>query len=100
MKYNKLIRDNIPEIIASKGRNAIVHTADEKEYWEKLKEKLAEEVKEFIDAESLEELADIIEVIDAMMAYKKFSREELANVQDKKRTERGGFKKRIILDES
>ena len=100
MKYNKLVRDAIPEYIRSKGGNPRIHIADEKEYWEKLKGKLTEEVKEFAVDENIEEFADVLEVLDAILDYKKFDREEVQRVREKKVVERGRFEKRIILDEA
>ncbi|MDD3711353.1 MAG: nucleoside triphosphate pyrophosphohydrolase [Patescibacteria group bacterium] len=100
MKYNKLVRDKIPEYIKGKGGVPIIHIAEDKEYWEKLKEKLQEEIKEFFESEVIEEMADIQEVIDAMCDYKNFSKEELGKVREKKVEERGAFKKKIILEES
>lgn len=100
MKYNKLVRDKIPEIIKQKGGTPITHVADDLEYWQKLKEKLREEVAEFIEAESPEELADVWEVIEAVIEHKKFSQSEVVNIKNKKAKERGKFRDRIILDES
>jgi len=100
MKYDKLVRDRIPERIKAKGEPVSFHVADEKEYWEKLKLKLAEEVAEFAANESLEEIADLYEVIDAIIVHKKFDRNEIADVKMKKATERGRFDDRIILEES
>jgi len=100
MKYHKLVRDKIPKIIENRGGTPITHIADDAEYWQKLKEKLQEEVDEFINEEYIEELADILEVIDAITLYKKFNEAELKRIKDKKLEERGGFHNKIILDES
>jgi len=111
MQYNKLVRDKIIEIMDAKGLKPISHIADEEEYWQKLKEKLSEEVQEFLvcanstdgnlgEIEIMEELADVVEVIDAICAYKKFSQEELLKIKRSKAEQRGTFKKRIILEES
>lgn len=100
MKYNKLVRDKIPEYIRSKGNVPISHIAGEEEYWKKLEEKLQEEVDEFLRDGKLEEIADILEVIDAICDYQKFDKQELASIKNKKATERGKFEKRIILEEA
>ncbi len=100
MKYNKLVRDRIPEHIKSKGGKSVTHIADKAEYWQKLKEKLQEEITEFLEAETPEELADILEVIEAIREYLAIKPEMLESIRDKKAKERGRFEKRIILDES
>ncbi len=100
MKYHKLVRDKIPELITSKGEKVVTHIADEKEYEEKLIEKLEEEVVEFTSDRTSEELADILEVVYAIAEYNGVAKEKLEDIRLKKREERGGFEKRIILDET
>jgi predicted house-cleaning noncanonical NTP pyrophosphatase (MazG superfamily) len=100
MIYNKLVRDKIPEHIRGKGDVPLYHVAEDVEYWQKLKEKLSEEVLEFQKDENIEELADMLEVIDAIITYKDFKKEEIKKVKEKKAEEKGGFNERIILDES
>ncbi|MBI4085261.1 MAG: nucleoside triphosphate pyrophosphohydrolase [Candidatus Liptonbacteria bacterium] len=100
MKYNKLVRDKIPKYIKNKSGKPVTHIAGDAEYWERLKEKLLEEATEFNKEESIEELADILEVIDAISDYKKFNKREIENAKSKKAEEKGKFEKRIILDES
>lgn len=100
MKYNKLVRDNIPGIIIGKGEEVIFHIANDVEYHEKLREKLREEVEEFLNDESVGEIADILEVLEAFAEYKGFGHNEIVQEKEKKTEKRGGFTKRIILDES
>lgn len=99
MKYNKLIRDKIPEIIKQDGKLPITHVAENEEYWQKLKEKLKEEVDEFLENSTEKELADILEVIYAICDFKKIDKEKLEITRKNKAEQRGGFKDKIILDE-
>tara|TARA_R110002073_G_scaffold198090_1_gene357172 strand:- start:2508 stop:2819 length:312 start_codon:yes stop_codon:yes gene_type:complete len=95
--YDKLVRDRIPEIIKERGRSCKFRIADSKEYRQKLMEKLQEETSEFIETPCVEELADIHEVIDALLLEYKWTGLKAAT-QFKKIT-RGAFKERIILEE-
>ncbi|MFA4871921.1 MAG: nucleoside triphosphate pyrophosphohydrolase [Patescibacteria group bacterium] len=99
-QYNKLVRDKIPEIIKSRGEECVTHIADDQEYWLKLKEKLVEEAQEFIKEDNANELADILEVINAIVEYRQIDKSLLEETRFKKEQERGGFKNRIILEKS
>ena len=100
MKYNKLVRDKIPEIIKSTGKIPLTHIASDEEYFLKLKEKLQEEVDEFLKDDNPEELADILEVVYAISEFKKTSKEELESIRKNKAEKRGTFKGKIILEET
>ena len=99
MKYNKLIRNKIPEIIKSSGKNSITHIASDKEYWKSLKEKLKEEVIEFEKDSNEEEFSDILEVLEAIKEFKNFNQDNIKHIKEKKALEKGKFKEKIILDE-
>ncbi len=99
MKYNKLVRDRIPEIIKQKGEIPVTRVASDDEYWQKLKEKLKEEVEEFMEDSRTEEIADIMEVLHAICEFRKIDKEEIELLRKKKAEKRGGFKEKIILDE-
>lgn len=99
MRYDKLVRDKIPEIIESTGKKAIYRILDEAEYKEYLEKKLDEEVAEFHESKSVEELADILEVVFALMEAQGSSGSELGSMRRRKRHERGAFGKRICLIE-
>ena len=100
MKYNKLVRDKIPEKLKSKEIDFITHIASEEEYKQKLREKLQEEVDEFLEDSNEEELADILEVIYALCNLYGIDRDKLERVRKEKAEKRGRFKDKIILDET
>lgn len=97
----KLVRDKIPEIIASKGESANYYIADIEEYKIRLKDKLLEEVEEFINADNkqnlIEEIADILEVIDAILVQCEIDKNEVLQIKNLKKRDRGGFLKKYIL---
>ena len=98
MKYDKLVRDRIPEIIRKEGRDPVIHTARKKEYMKKLKEKLIEESREFQKSGRKEELADILEVINAVAKAKKTNLKEIERIRKKKQKQKGAFKNKTILE--
>ena len=99
MKYNKLVRDKIPEIIANNGQKVTFRVLDDTEYLSYLEKKLDEEVAEFHESKSIEELADIGAVLIALTHALDICWDELLNTYDKKRAKRGGFEKRFCLIE-
>ena len=99
-RYDKLVRDRIPEIIESSGRPCRTHTVEGDELYAYLDRKLDEEVSEFRSDRNLEELADIMEVLFALAANLGHTEEELISLRDRKRDDRGGFSKGVILEDT
>lgn len=97
-KYNKLVRDNIPEIMISKGAKPITRILSDKEYLKELNRKILEEVNEYLESENVEELADIEEVLRAILVYKGVSYEEFDSIRNEKVIKRGAFNKKIYLE--
>lgn len=95
--YNKLVRDRIPEIIDADGKTCLWETLSNKEYLRLLDEKLNEELAEYQQSKSLEELADLLEVMYAVVKARGWTLEQLEQVRAGKAVERGGFEKKILL---
>lgn len=91
----KLVRDKIPEIIKKDGKSPIIEILSEEEYLIELDKKLNEEVAEYQADKSIEEMADVIEVLFAICEARGYSVEELMKVREIKREKRGGFKDKI-----
>ena len=97
--YNKLVRDRIPEIIETDGKTCITEILSDAQYLEMLDAKLNEELAEYQESKSLEELADLLEVMRAVVKARGWSWEQLEQVRQEKAARRGGFEKRILLKE-
>jgi len=93
----KLVRDKIPEILKEKDEKFELKIANDTEYWKLLKKKLEEEVKEFLESENTEELADILEVIYAICKFKGIKIEDIERIRKEKLEKYGGFEKRYII---
>ncbi|MER7921324.1 MULTISPECIES: nucleoside triphosphate pyrophosphohydrolase [unclassified Streptomyces] len=98
-KQGKLVRDRIPQLIRDGGAEPLVHTADRDEYRVRLRDKLREEVAEFLAADddaAPEELADVLEVVHALAADLGVDRDRLEQLRAAKAAERGGFRERVV----
>lgn len=99
--HNKLVRDRIPGIIQADGRRAVTHALDEESYRAALLEKLAEEAREAREATAEQlpgELADILEVLQAITQAHGLSWTDVLEIATRKRTERGAFDNRVFLE--
>ena len=96
MNQGKLVRDKIPQIITAAGKTPITRILDQEEYLEELDKKLNEEIAEYQADKSLEEMADVLEVLFAICEARGYSVDELMNVRNEKKEARGGFEQRIF----
>lgn len=99
--YNKLVRDNIPEIIKSNGENPITSILEDVRYKEELEKKLYEEYNEVIESsgtDRIEELADMLEVIKALAKLENKTLDDIVEVAKEKVKKRGAFDKKIFLE--
>ena len=97
IEYDKLIRDKIPEIIEQSGKKCIVEVMDNDTYIEYLDQKLNEELAEYQQDKSIEELADLLEVMYAVVTARGYSVEELERIRLEKAEKRGAFEKKLLL---
>ena len=97
MIYHKLIRDKIPEVIEASGKICRCEVMNDADYLAAIDEKLSEELSEYRKDGSLEELADLLEVIYAAARARGYTIEALHEAREKKKAERGGFLKKLRL---
>jgi len=99
MRYNKLVRDNVPDILEKKGKRVLFSRANSSEYKLKLKEKLKEETQEYIIDGAPEDLVDVLEVVYALAEQSGLSKQKLEKLRKAKAEFKGTFDKRTILKE-
>ena len=99
MYYDKLVRDKIPSIIETSGRVPMTDTIPSEKIQEALDRKLQEETAEFLDSHSIEEMADILEVLRGIAFHQGIDWNQVESERIRKRRERGGFENRIRLIE-
>ena len=95
--YDKLVRDKIPEVIRQAGKQPVADTLPYEAMAAALDRKLQEEVQEYLESSSVEEIADVLEVLHGIAFHKGISWDEVESVRVRKRDERGGFEKGIRL---
>ena len=95
--YDKLVRDKIPDVIRQAGKEPITDILSEDDMSGALHRKLQEEVREYLESGSVEEMADILEVLHGIAFHKGISWSEVESARIQKRNERGGFEKGIRL---
>ena len=97
MKYCKLVRDRIPEIIEANGQTCVTRILSDEEYIDMVDAKLDEELAEYHRDQNLEELADLLEVIYAAAEARGWSRDRLEQLRADKAASRGAFRKKLLL---
>ena len=95
--YSKLVRDLIPDIICRDGKECEWEVMNEADYLKALDQKLTEEAQEFCAGPCEEEIADVLEVIDALCLAHGYDMESILRIKAEKKAQRGGFEKRILL---
>ena len=96
--YNKLIRDNIPQIIESSGKRCQTRILPDREYLKQLDAKLQEELAEYLQSGAIEELCDIAEVIRALVLAKGYTLEQFETIRQQKVLTNGAFEQKLFLE--
>lgn len=96
--FNKLVRDKIPEIIRGNGDIANIRYLTDEEYLFALNKKIQEELNEYLQSGEIEELADLEEVLIALVEANGFSYEDFEKIRLEKVEKRGAFKDRVFLE--
>ena len=96
-KYNKVVRDKIPEIIEESGKKFNLKQLDDESFLAEIEKKLIEEVNEYTESKDVEELADLLEVIYRISELRGVNSDELDKIRKNKAEKRGKFDSNLFL---
>lgn len=95
--YDKLVRDNIPDMIKKSGKQCDIDIIKDDRILEYLYVKLHEEIFELLDSENLDEIADVLEVVFSIGKRYGFTEDEMLIKRNEKKSQSGGFENHILL---
>ena len=99
--YNKLVWDNVPDLIKEKGKECEVRTLDDEEFEIELMKKVEEEASALPETASrqelIDELADVVTCVEYIKNIKKITELELADALERHSRRKGRFEKKNYL---
>ena len=97
MVREKLVRDKIPDLIRSSGGTPSIRVVKNQELDYFIRLKVQEEANELFESGDNEEIVDLLEIIDALLTHRSFSREKIDEMKEAKAEKRGKFENGFIL---
>lgn len=97
----RVVRDRIPALVKEAGHNVAFREVADDDRPRFLKQKVAAEAQELLRADigrEKEEVADVLEALEAFLRARGFDRDELKRVKEAKRKRRGGFEKVFVVE--
>ncbi len=97
----RLVRDRIPELVEQAGHEVKFRQLTAEERPRFLKQKIATEAKELLEADvgrEKEEVSDLLEAMEAFITARGLEREDLRRVKEHKRKQRGGFERCFVVE--
>lgn len=97
----RVVRDRIPELVREAGHDVQFRSLSAEERPRFLKQKIANEARELLAADlakEKEEVADVLEALEAFILARGFERDDLRRVKEHKKKQRGGFERAFVVE--
>jgi predicted house-cleaning noncanonical NTP pyrophosphatase (MazG superfamily) len=97
----KLVRDMVPRLVREAGHQVQFREAAPEERPRYLKRKVSDEAAELLAADpgqEREEVADLLEALEALIRERGYDRNDLKLVKDAKRKRRGAFERCLVVE--